>query len=248
MPAKYVSCAFGTCCPKQPLRQVCSTSTRAATSRRMAYASSSNTCSSSSSSYHGTQCTRRELITGMPMFLALSAAASMAAPVAAVASPLQDITRLVLRPDTLTSQDAVVALLDARSILKEIAELAATPQDSEARFRARKMWPAYAKWLRQVGPSAPVVAALVAGGSDAEATLSSEYGGRSSGAGATDAVYISLGRVLTISGRTIKPEAQASPGPAQDAEKAIDTFLKQVPQDVLSKAQDIRKARAAAYS
>lgn len=75
--------------------QVCSTSTRAATSRRMAYASSSNTCSSSSSSYHGTQCTRRELITGMPMFLALSAAASMAAPVAAVASPLQDITRLV---------------------------------------------------------------------------------------------------------------------------------------------------------
>ncbi len=44
----------------------------------------------------------------------------------------------------------------------------------------------------------------------------------------TDALYISLGYVLTISGRTIKPEAQASPGPAQDAKKAIDDLLAKV--------------------
>ena len=44
----------------------------------------------------------------------------------------------------------------------------------------------------------------------------------------TDAVYMGLGRVLTISGRTIRPEAQASPQPAQEAEGAIDKFLAQV--------------------
>ncbi len=44
----------------------------------------------------------------------------------------------------------------------------------------------------------------------------------------TDAVYMGLGRVLTISGRTIRPEAQDSPVPAQEAEGAIDKFLEQV--------------------
>lgn len=47
-------------------------------------------------------------------------------------------------------------------------------------------------------------------GTDAEATLSAEYGGTGGSNAAVDAVYVALGRVLTISGRTIKDEAQVS--------------------------------------
>lgn len=35
--------------------------------------------------------------------------------------------------------------------------------DSKERFNGRKLWPAYAKWLRPVGPSAPVAAAIIGG-------------------------------------------------------------------------------------
>lgn len=45
-------------------------------------------------------------------------------------------------------------------------------------------------------------------GTDAEATVSAEYGGTGGSNAAVDAVYVALGRVLTISGRTIKDEAQ----------------------------------------
>jgi hypothetical protein len=41
--------------------------------------------------------------------------------------------------------------------------LVASSVDSKDRFNGRKMWPAYAKWLRPVGPSAPVAAAVIAG-------------------------------------------------------------------------------------
>lgn len=44
----------------------------------------------------------------------------------------------------------------------------------------------------------------------------------------TDAVYVGLGKVLTISGRTIKPEAQASPEAAKAAEAALDSLLAKV--------------------
>lgn len=47
-------------------------------------------------------------------------------------------------------------------------------------------------------------------GTDTEATLSAEYGGTGSNTSPVDAVYIALGRVLTISGRTIRDEAQVS--------------------------------------
>ncbi len=57
-----------------------------------------------------------------------------------------------------------------------LQEIAATPEDSELRFVSRKLWPAFAKTLREAGPAAPIVAALISGG-DKEATLSEEYGG-----------------------------------------------------------------------
>ena len=135
-------------------------------------------------------------------------------------------------------------------------EIAATPQDSDLRFVSRKDWPAFAKRLRevshrlsnvstrthgaapghdavrllpQVGPAAPVVASVAFGNLDKEATLSEEYGGKAGNQpGVVDRVYIALGKVLTISGRTIRPEAQASPTPADDARLAIEEFLSKV--------------------
>jgi hypothetical protein len=53
-----------------------------------------------------------------------------------------------------------------------------------------------------------LVHGVCATGTDAEATVSAEYGGTGGSNAAVDAVYVALGRVLTISGRTIKDEAQ----------------------------------------
>lgn len=58
---------------------------------------------------------------------------------------------------------AAVALLDARATLRDMAPLVEAAADSPERFVGRKLWPAYAKWLRPVGPSAPVAAAIIAG-------------------------------------------------------------------------------------
>jgi hypothetical protein len=53
---------------------------------------------------------------------------------------------------------------------------------------------------------------VIVAGTDTEATLSAEYGGTGGSNAAVDAVYVALGRVLTISGRTIKDEAQVRVG------------------------------------
>ncbi|KAJ9505719.1 hypothetical protein QJQ45_006414 [Haematococcus lacustris] len=176
-------------------------------------------------------------------FLAAGWLASAAAPASAegVAS---DLARRVLRPADLDEVQAVVALLDARSTLRDIAALAATGPESKERFDGRKLWPAYARWLREAGPAAPTVARLVTGSTDGEDTLSEMYGGKAELPGATDAVYRGLGRVLTISGRTIRPEAQESPEAALEAKAALDTFLAKVPQQVYEQAMAFRVARA----
>lgn len=44
----------------------------------------------------------------------------------------------------------------------------------------------------------------------------------------TDAIYIGLGRVLTISGRTIQDGAQLDPSLSQDALKAVQAVLDKV--------------------
>ncbi|GLI62887.1 hypothetical protein VaNZ11_005675 [Volvox africanus] len=163
----------------------------------------------------------------------------------AAADVLRDALRDFTRPD-ITAKDAVVILLDAQSTLREIQGIAATSQSSQERFRARAVWPAYAKRLRAVAEAAPVVAKLVIGTSDKEETLSEYYGGKAEGTGAADAVYQGLGRVLTISGRTIRLEAQAAPDVAAGAEWAIDNFLQQVPPLLLAEAQQFRLERAKA--
>eukprot|EP00775_Hariotina_reticulata_P001524 gene1524-1862_t len=163
----------------------------------------------------------------------------------AFANPLEDVARQLTRPSDITPLDAAVALLDARSTLRDMQPLVASALDSKDRFDGRKLWPAYAKWLRPVGPSAPVAAALI-GGTDTEATLSAEYGGTGSlTSSPVDAVYISLGRVLTISGRTIRDEAQVSVKLIKDAESAIDDVITKLPKDLVQTAQQFRAARAA---
>ena len=177
----------------------------------------------------------------------------------ALANPPEDATRAVLRPaNALTDEEAVAALLDARSTLKDLAQLAATPPDSRERFEGRKLWPAFARWLRPAGPAAPRVVSLALGGKDAEATLSARYGGAAAGGGDEaaaasssqqplgDELYRSLGAVLTISGRTIREEAQASPERALRAAAAIDGVLERVPADVKDGAQALRVAARAA--
>jgi hypothetical protein len=153
-----------------------------------------------------------------------------------------DVARKVLRPVGEPEQAAIVALLDARSTLKELAALAATPLDSEQRFRSRYLLPGYAKYLREVATSAPVIEEALSG--DVEATLSEKYGGKGLDSGLTDPVYEAIGRVLTISGRTIKKEAQVDPALAQQANDAISTFLSYVPADKVDAAQEFRIQRA----
>lgn len=184
---------------------------------------------------------RSGLVRGAPLLLLQFGLLS--APSGSSANILEDVARQVLRPD-LTLQEAVVQLLDASSTLKDLAELAATPLDSEIRFKSRFILPALASRLRPVGAATPVVAQVVTGTSNKEATLGTYYGGQAStGSQATDKVYDAMGRVLTISGRTIRIEAQEGPDRALAAKAAIDELLAQVPGDALQAAQQARVQR-----
>ncbi|PNW81769.1 hypothetical protein CHLRE_06g259450v5 [Chlamydomonas reinhardtii] len=189
---------------------------------------------------------RSLLLSSLAAAGAAAATSLLAAPLpAAAADPVTDFLRGYTRPEV-GLQEAVVILMDARSTLKEIEALAATPEDSEERFRARALWPSFAKRLRAVAEAAPVAVAAVTGAADKEETLGEMYGGKAGGAGAADAVYAALGRVLTISGRTIRPEAQAGPEAAADAEAAISGFLGKLPAPLLDEAQAFRVERAKA--
>ena len=52
-------------------------------------------------------------------------------------------------------------------------------------------------------------------------------------------------KVITISGRTIKKEAQASPTFAENAISRIDDLLAMIPREQIERAQELRKARRA---
>ncbi|KAK9842800.1 hypothetical protein WJX74_002574 [Apatococcus lobatus] len=157
------------------------------------------------------------------------------------ANPVQDLIVRQARPE-LDKDQAIVMLMDAKSTLTELSKLAATPADSQERFRARAILPGMAKRLREVGPAAPIVAAAVSGNLR-EAGVSKRYGGQAGLQGATDAVYQGIGSVITISGRTIRKEAQATPERADEAIRHIDDLLTQLPAADTAKAIAFRKAR-----
>lgn len=108
-------------------------------------------------------------------------------------------------------------------------------------MRKQRLIPTYARYLREVGPAAPVVASLANGGSR-EVQVSEVYGGESGG-GAANPLYAAVGRVLTISGLGIRPEALADPEAAAAAIVAADALLALAPTDVVAQAQAIRAAR-----
>nr|BCL66119.1 hypothetical protein [Volvox africanus] len=172
----------------------------------------------------------------------LVGAPGLVLPPPAAADSFVDALRAFARPDV-SVKDALVILLDAKSTLREIQGIAATPADSQERIHARAFWPSYAKRLRAVAEAAPVVARVVTGASDKEETLSKYYGGKAQSTGVADTVYQGLGCVLTISGRTIKAEAQATPDVAAWAEQVLDQFLQQVPNSLLAEAQQFRRER-----
>ncbi len=58
-------------------------------------------------------------------------------------------------------------------------------------------------------------------------------------------MYTALGKVLTISGRTLRDEALASPQVAQEAAAALDAFVALVQPEAVQQAQALRQARAA---
>ncbi|KAK9863682.1 hypothetical protein WJX84_003926 [Apatococcus fuscideae] len=165
---------------------------------------------------------------------------------AAEANPFQDLIVSRVRPE-LEKDEAIVMLMDAKGTLTELRDLAATSTDSKERFNARNRLPGMAKRLREVGPAAPVVAAAVSGNLR-EAGVSRMYGGQGGLEAATDAVYSSIGRVITISGRTIRKEAQASPLLADQAISHIDDLLTQLPATDSAKGQQARMPACVAVS
>eukprot|EP00891_Asterochloris_glomerata_P007379 jgi/Astpho2/7379/Aster-x0315 len=121
------------------------------------------------------------------------------------------------RPD-IAPDVAIVSLMDARGTLTEL----------------------------KVSSAAPIVAAL-ATGSQSEATLSKLYGG-SAEEGVSELsvavpVYEAIGKVITISGRTIRKEAQADPEIAEHAISCIDKLLSICPEQDIRNAQELRKVR-----
>lgn len=176
------------------------------------------------------------------MTLAASGALLAISP-GAHANVIQDYVERSQRP-VMTPEQALVKLLDARGILYELEELAKTDSNSSQRFEARRLLPGMAKSLRQVGMAAPVLVAEVMG-SDARSTVSKEYGGSGTDAAAAKAtpVYSAIGQIITISGRTIKKEAQANPQYAETAIQRINDLLAMLPQEKVDEAQQLRKAR-----
>lgn len=92
------------------------------------------------------------------------------------------------------------ALLQARSLLSALSQdLANTPLDSPERFKARALLPGMAKRLRDLGPAVGAVIDVL-GATDHD-QLSSRYGGDATSASKSEAVYQSIGKTITISGR-----------------------------------------------
>ncbi|KAL3137247.1 hypothetical protein ABBQ32_006794 [Trebouxia sp. C0010 RCD-2024] len=179
------------------------------------------------------------------ILLAATAGALSGVAQPAQADVIRDLLKGYIRPEVAADQ-AIMQLMDARGTLMELKALAATAANSRERFEARRVLPGMATRLRQVSSAAPVAAAL-ASGTASESTLSYLYGG-SAADGVSELsmaipVYEAIGKVITISGRTIRKQAQASPEYAEAAIDCISRLLAACPQEDLDRAQEMRKAR-----
>lgn len=96
----------------------------------------------------------------------------------------------------------------------------------------------------QVQDAAPSVLSLI--DANVEAELGGRYGGdaESGRNGILDSVYLAVGRVLTISGRTIKANAlQQGSTACSSAAAAIDELLVLLPREPMEEAQAFRASR-----
>uniref|UniRef100_A0A061QNS6 Uncharacterized protein n=1 Tax=Tetraselmis sp. GSL018 TaxID=582737 RepID=A0A061QNS6_9CHLO len=187
-------------------------------------------------------CTTRRTLSNS---LLLSLAASVVPVYEARAVSARDLVKGFLRPSTVSPDDAIVQLLDARGTALELQMLANTPKDSRERFEARSSLPGMAAALRKVQDAAPTALQLII--EDVESSIGSRYGGDATAGeqSALDAVYSSVGRVLTISGRTIRAEALEEGSTLSGAAAArLDEFLSLLPASALGKAQAFREARS----
>eukprot|EP01026_Neomeris_dumetosa_P053135 TRINITY_DN4741_c0_g1_i6.p2 TRINITY_DN4741_c0_g1~~TRINITY_DN4741_c0_g1_i6.p2 ORF type:complete len:220 (+),score=21.30 TRINITY_DN4741_c0_g1_i6:213-872(+) len=130
------------------------------------------------------------------------------------ADVLQDLGRKFLREDTMEPIDAIVDVIFANNTLQTLKTIAALPKDSDERTQYESYYPGMAKRLRLVAQAAPVVADIV--NQQGENNLSVKYGGNlEEGQGVVDSLFEAVGRVLTLSGRTIREEARYDPAFAQ---------------------------------
>ncbi|GAB4820813.1 hypothetical protein N2152v2_007859 [Parachlorella kessleri] len=162
----------------------------------------------------------------------------------AQAGLVQDLMKQNMRGN-LDPIEAIVQLMDARGVLYEIRDLAATPKDSPERKASYSLLPGYASRLRKLANAAPTVAGLAAG-TDKEAQVSVAYGGEGQDTSLTDPIFITAGQVLNYSGRGLSEAAVADPACAAAAISAIEDLLGKVPQNALATAQARREAARAA--
>jgi len=135
-----------------------------------------------------------------------------------------------------TPEMARKRLEDAKAVLTELIKVAQSEPGSELRKSSERYYPGYARAVREVAQPAVFLAENSDKGLKASA-LSQRYGGNvAEGSGLKegevfvrksplDDLLFSLGRVITISGRTIRQEARNSPEAAQQALENLNAFL-----------------------
>ena len=123
--------------------------------------------------------------------------------------------------------DAATDLLYARAVLLDLERIAEAGPGGAKGVNAKL--PAYGKLLSKVGPSTPVVVGEVYGG-DGECNEARGCADGSQGQQATNAVYRSVGRVITASGKSIQPAVLEDPSLAADAAQSISKILDALPE------------------
>ena len=137
--------------------------------------------------------------------------------------------------------DAATDLLYARAVLLDLERIAEAGPGGAKGVNAKL--PAYGKLLSKVGPSTPVVVGEIFGG-DGECNEAQGCADGSQGQQATNAVYRSVGRVITASGKSIQPAVLEDPSLAADAAQSISKILDALPEayvEELKRAANQRK-------
>ncbi|CAG9460441.1 unnamed protein product [Pedinophyceae sp. YPF-701] len=141
------------------------------------------------------------------------------------------------RTSKLTPQDALSTLADTRLALTQVVKVASTDKTDDTRRVAEKYYPRWAKAVRGVGDASIFLAETYS-----LSKLSDRYGGDQEGGGLKegtsftqrselDEMLYAMGKVITLSGRTIREEARWDPSIAQAAIERLDKFVDSIPKE-----------------